>query len=93
MAHLPVLLACCPVYVFFLTFSPIFTEYIDIFRIGIFLRAKGIPCPPPLACRSTIPTATASISLCKLHLAMALIGIMKWHSVYGTLGFLVRGIS
>ena len=30
---------------------------------------------------------------CKLHLAMALIGIMKWHSVYGTLGFLVRGIS
>jgi hypothetical protein len=23
---------------------------------------------------------------CKLHLAMALIGILKWHSVYGNLG-------
>jgi hypothetical protein len=32
-------------------------------------------------------------TFCKLHLAMALIGIMKWHAVYGTLGFLVRGIS
>ena len=29
---------------------------------------------------------TLASHICKLHLAMALIGIMKWHSVYGGLG-------
>ena len=49
------------------------------------LHSLGVPGP----CDAWASPASGG---CKLHLAMALIGIMKWHSVYGTLGFLVRGM-
>ena len=51
-----------PAPVFRLTFSPIFTEYIDIFRIRVFLGQKGTPCPPPRVCRFMTSTATGCIS-------------------------------
>ena len=48
---------------FFACFFDPFLPNISIFSVyGVFLRAKGTPCPPPLACRFMTPRATGCIS-------------------------------